>query len=158
MDDAAMAKSQENQSAIALKRLRERADLSMRELAELTGFKTASGIQRYEDAADRTSPWIAIDVVDRLARALKGRGSPPITEVEVFLQLGGALPPRLVSSGVPPTLTMKQSKPTKLPDGSKGLGIYTEEEVLIRLKVTVDLLRALRDDVDYLEDELARRG
>lgn len=128
----------------------------MRELAQASGFKTASGIQRYEDAADRSSPWIAIDVVDRLAKALKDRGNPPISEVEVFLQLGGALPPRLVGSGVPPTLTMRQSKPTKLPDGSKGLGIYTEEDVLIRLRVTVELLRALRDDVDYLEADLAR--
>jgi transcriptional regulator with XRE-family HTH domain len=156
----AMARPSSNPSAIALKKLRERAGLSMDALATGAGFKSASGIQRYESPTDRTSPYIPLDVVERLAQALRGRGDPPITEVEVFQDLAGALPPRLLfvaDLAEPPTLHVTSSKPTKLPDGTRGLALYSQEKIAVRLGVTVEVIRSLRDDLDFLESVLSGR-
>jgi transcriptional regulator with XRE-family HTH domain len=155
--DAAMANSPENPSAIALKKFRERAGLSMEKLAQAAGYKSASGIQRYESPVDRTSPYIPVDVVERLAEALEGLGNPPITEVEVFQELAGALPQRLLfgaSRGEPPTVHVTSSKPTKLPDGSRGLALYSEERVAIRLGLDAEAIRSIREDLDFLESVL----
>jgi hypothetical protein len=123
----------------------------MAELASAAGYRTASGIQRYEEATDRGGKWIGIEVVERLATALKGRGAPPITETEVFLELAGALPPRLVGPAGRPNLHATSTKPTRLPDGKRGVSLLSEEGVEIKFAVTKDVIRSLRDDLDFLE-------
>lgn len=155
MDDAGMPAHPENPSAIALKKLRNRAGLSMDRLAKASGFKTASGIQRYENPTDRTSPYMPMDVVARLAGALTGLGTPPITEVEVYAELAGALPPRLANQVEMPTFLVTSSKPTNLPDGAKGLGLYSETgRLAIRLRLSRAAIRDIREDLDFLESVL----
>lgn len=156
-EDTGMVTPPENPSAIALKKLRDRADLSLDKLAKDAGFKSASGIQRYESPTDRTSPYIPMDVTERLASALKGRGDPPITEVEVYEQLAGALPPRLLfaGQGEPPTLRVTSSKPTRLPGGARGLALYSGERVAVRLALTPEVIQILREDLIFLESVLS---
>jgi transcriptional regulator with XRE-family HTH domain len=158
MNDAGMNARADNPSAIALKKFRERAKLSMEKLATAAGFKSASGIQRYESPVDRTSPYIPMDVVERLAEALVGHGKPPITEIEVFQELAGGLPHRLLfgaGPAEPPSLHVTSSKASKLPDGSRGLALYTEERVAVRLALTPEAIRSIREDLDFLESVLA---
>lgn len=88
---------------MALKRLREKAGLSMEELAHAAGYKHASGIQRYEsDTYIRKH--FPVDLVRRLAPALAGRGNPPITVREIYLTLAGVLPPAMPPDQIQPNV------------------------------------------------------
>lgn len=71
-----------------LKKLRERSGLSMRELAELLGYKTASGYQRWEDGTVFTKESLPSHLVEKLIDHLSGKGEPPIQPAEI-LRLGG---------------------------------------------------------------------
>ena len=79
-----------------LKGLRKRAGLSMEVMARLSGYKGASSIQRYENAEQFRKRYLPFDVVERFATALVGRGSPPISQAEVYAMAGpvarGAFP------------------------------------------------------------------
>lgn len=123
----------------------------MARLAEKAGYKTASGIERYENPTDRTSPYISMRVTERMARALVGLGQPPISEFEVFSQLAGALPPRLANQVEPPTVRVTSSKATNLPDGSKGLGLWSESGLAVRLHLSRRAIQDMRLDLDFLE-------
>jgi transcriptional regulator with XRE-family HTH domain len=68
--------------ATRLKELRERAGLSMAEMARLLGLKGASSYQRYEDPSTFKRKYLPREKVDLLIQ-LVGRGSPPITIVEI---------------------------------------------------------------------------
>lgn len=72
----------------SLKQLRTRAGLSMPALAKAAGFRTASGYQRYEDPQAFRRAYLPMDLTEKLAAALVGRGDPPITSREVA-QLAG---------------------------------------------------------------------
>jgi hypothetical protein len=61
-----------------LKKLRVRAGLSMAELAQQLGYKTASGYQRYENPEEYTKDQFPITFVHKLLVVLEGRGDPPI--------------------------------------------------------------------------------
>lgn len=78
----------------ALTRLRERAGLSMRELASAAKYSHASGIQRYVDA-NYEGP-LPLKIAQKFIGALSGRGSPPIADDEVMrltgLSTGNAVP------------------------------------------------------------------
>jgi SOS-response transcriptional repressor LexA len=71
-----------------LKKLRERSGLSMKELATLLGYKTASGYQRWEDETVFTKGSLPSHIVEKLLSHLSGRGEPPIEPAEI-LRLGG---------------------------------------------------------------------
>ena len=67
-----------------LKAIRERSGRSMAAVAKAVGYSGASSYQRYEDDATFTKKYIPLDLAEKLAQALVGRGKPPITEAEVL--------------------------------------------------------------------------
>lgn len=71
-----------------LRELRERAGLSKRKMAELLGFKGPSSYLRYEDPALYRKDMFPVDLTQRLASVLAGRGQPVISRQEV-LSLAG---------------------------------------------------------------------
>jgi len=75
----------------ALKALRERAGLTMAEMAKELGYKGASSYQRYEDPALYKKPYLPVPLLVMIHLNLVGKGTPPITSEEVEA-LG---PPRL---------------------------------------------------------------
>ena len=73
-----------------LRRLRQRSGLSMKALAKALGLRGASSYQRYEDETLNKTNHLRPDIVEKLARALIGRGAPPIGREEVLaLSFGG---------------------------------------------------------------------
>ncbi|HET8728570.1 MAG TPA: S24 family peptidase [Alphaproteobacteria bacterium] len=71
----------------ALRALRERAGLSMDALARELGYRGASSYQRYESEEFR-KPYLPMDLAERLAAALGGRGTPPVAPQEVLALAG----------------------------------------------------------------------
>ena len=78
--------------------LRERADLSMDELAKKMGYAGASSIQRYENPNEYKKTYIAPDLAAKLVKALVGRGTPPIEASEVLALCRPAPRPIVISS------------------------------------------------------------
>lgn len=73
-------------AAAKLKRLMTHAGLTYRALAERAGYKGPSSIQTHmKDDAEV----ISVDVAIRLARALEGLGSPPLTYADIVATLSG---------------------------------------------------------------------
>ncbi|ASY62484.1 hypothetical protein SJ05684_c10260 [Sinorhizobium sojae CCBAU 05684] len=64
--------------------LRERSGLSMTALAKKMGYAAASSIQRYESQTDYKKTYLDPDVAEKLAKAVVGRGTPPIEAREVW--------------------------------------------------------------------------
>lgn len=64
--------------------LRNRAGLSIKNLAVAMGYKNASSIQRYLDPAAYTGGYLYRDLVSKIEDALIGRGVPPITREEIW--------------------------------------------------------------------------
>lgn len=75
----------------ALRRLWVRSDLSMAAFAKASGFAHASGVQRYLDAAFVKR--LPVDVAERFAATLAGKGSPPIERGDVMALTGIAADP-----------------------------------------------------------------
>lgn len=71
-----------------LKKLRERAGLSMNSLARDCGFKGASSYQRYENSDQYARKWLPLSLVVKIAKALTGKGDPPIAQNEVMALAG----------------------------------------------------------------------
>ncbi|ATE84633.1 repressor protein CI [Sinorhizobium phage phi2LM21] len=71
-------------TASEFRKLRERAGMSMDELARAMGYKGASSIQRYENPDDYKTPGIKAELAARLLKALNGRGHPPIQPKEIW--------------------------------------------------------------------------
>lgn len=66
------------------RQLRERAGLSMDELAKGMGYKGASSIQRYENADEYKKEFISPDIAAKLLKVVSGKGIPPIEAKEVW--------------------------------------------------------------------------
>jgi transcriptional regulator with XRE-family HTH domain len=64
--------------------LRERAGMSMDELAREMGYSRASSIQRYEDPALYKKEFIQPELVLKMIKALVGKGDEPIGAAEVW--------------------------------------------------------------------------
>lgn len=64
--------------------LRERAGLTMAQLAKAMGYKNASSIQRYENASALKRGYLRRDLVARFETALLGKGTPPIQRPEIW--------------------------------------------------------------------------
>lgn len=71
-----------------LKKLRERAGLSMQAVAKLMGLAGGSSYQRYENPVEFTKEALPQHIVRALISALVGKGDPPIAREEV-LRLSG---------------------------------------------------------------------
>lgn len=71
-----------------LRKLILRSGLSQARVAKGSGYATASGIQRYVDDKQFTDKYLPLGVVKNLAKALVGRGIPPVTEAEVLALAG----------------------------------------------------------------------
>jgi len=65
--------------------LRKRANLSRPALAKALGFKHPSGIQRYEQDGARSRNYVPPEILEKLVKALVGKGDPPITLSEVMV-------------------------------------------------------------------------
>lgn len=78
--------------------LRDRAGLTMQEMALALGYAGRSSIQRYESEGEYTKAWLPREFVDKLVPILVGRGDPPITKAEV-LRLAGWTPDLLLGVG-----------------------------------------------------------
>lgn len=75
----------ENESVtLRLRELRERAGLSMDDLAKGMGYSRASSIQRYVNPDEYRKQYFAPDLAAKLAKALVGKGSPPIQAKEIW--------------------------------------------------------------------------
>ncbi|WP_162600031.1 helix-turn-helix transcriptional regulator [Azospirillum sp. TSH58] len=59
-----------------LRELRQRAGISLDELAKEAGFKGQSSLQRYEDPEAYKRPYFRVDFVDRIIGPLTKRGIP----------------------------------------------------------------------------------
>lgn len=84
-----MARRLGDPAPIRLRKFRERAGLSMEQLALKAGFKHASGLQRHENPEAFTEPYYTAKLVGRLAKGLVGLGEPTITKEELFADLAG---------------------------------------------------------------------
>ena len=71
--------------------LRERAGFTMSRLAAELGYRTPSGLQRYEDPAAYRKPYLPLELVGKLAAILPGKGVPPVTPGEVYALAGVSL-------------------------------------------------------------------
>lgn len=87
------AMSETDSVTLKMRALRERAGLSMAELAKAMGYKNASSVQRYEDPAIFTKPHFTAEYVGKLLKVLAGKGSPPISPAEIW-ELSGLSSPR----------------------------------------------------------------
>ena len=64
--------------------LRERAGLTMQQMAKAMGYARASSIQRYENPAQLKSGYLKRDLVAKLEKAVLGKGYPPIQRPEIW--------------------------------------------------------------------------
>lgn len=71
-----------------LRRLRQRAGLSIGEMAKEAGFRQGSSYQHYEDPGLFRRPYLPLEVAERFADVLEGRGEPSITRAEVYALAG----------------------------------------------------------------------
>lgn len=97
-----------------LKKLRNRAGLSMDEIAKKLGFARASSYQRYENATQFQKDYLPADLVERLSHVLTGLGNPPIDSLEI-LRLAGIA--KIVTKAAPEGLlitALQQSPGPKL--------------------------------------------
>ncbi len=69
---------------LQMRKLRERAGLSMDEMARALGYARASSIQRYENENEFSKDYFSVDLTQKIAKALIGRGNPPIMADEVW--------------------------------------------------------------------------
>lgn len=69
---------------LQMRKLRERAGLSMDEMARALGYARASSIQRYENENEFSKDYFSVNLTQKIAKALIGRGNPPIMADEVW--------------------------------------------------------------------------
>lgn len=86
-----MTKRTARETGKMLRDLRIRAGVSQRLLADTLGFKSQSGITRYEQGQRGKDVYLPPWMILKLVAALKGKGDPPITIAEIYA-LGGEGP------------------------------------------------------------------
>ncbi len=67
-----------------MRKLRERTDMSIDQMAKAMGYASASSIQRYFDAGKLKTGYLKRDFVAKVEKALLGKGNPPITRPEIW--------------------------------------------------------------------------
>jgi len=87
---------QQFETAKKLRAIRERAGLSMAAIAKAMGLKGSSSYQRYEEEAGyQKRRFLLPEVAEKVAQAVAGKGTPPITRAEV-MALAGVSPSAVV--------------------------------------------------------------
>lgn len=86
MTDGLMRDMDNSPESIAnrMRKLRERADMSIDQMAREMGYASASSIQRYFDAGKLKTGYLKRDFVAKVEKVLLGKGSPPITRPEIW--------------------------------------------------------------------------
>lgn len=141
-DNGAVSDNESTGAAIA--RLRARSGLSVRDLAIAAGYNHGSGVQRYLDAAyDKRLP---VEVAERLATALVGKGDPPITRDEVLSLTGISLEQK----GIPSKPTRMDIAPDQPPVRSVDGG---ETAPVSRLDLSYSMGPGRDLDDSYIESE-----
>jgi transcriptional regulator with XRE-family HTH domain len=142
------------QAAIVLKRLRERAGLSMEKMANALGYKKPSGYQYYESVDKFKKETLPLDMVEGLIKILAGKGDPPITAREVF-ELSGISQDRLLELYI---LTNAPDAPIETPNIPSSSNDHIDRAVN-RLKDDIDAqLASLRQDLREMISEVLRRA
>lgn len=107
-----------------LRGLMERADLSVRAFAQRAGYSHGSGVQRYiEPEYDSALP---NQVAIKLADALDGRGSPPITRAEVLVLTG--ITPHIEARPTDILPPRYMDLPRDVPIYGTAVGTFSEDE------------------------------
>ncbi|MGY2995479.1 S24 family peptidase [Mesorhizobium sp. URHB0026] len=70
--------------ASRMRKLRERTDLSIDDMAKAMGYAGASSIQRYLDPGKLKPGYLKRDFVAKVEKVLLGKGNPPITRPEIW--------------------------------------------------------------------------
>lgn len=134
-----------------LKQLRNRAGLTMQEMADALGYAWPSGYQRYEDPSLYKRDFLPLSFVRKLADVLVGQGDPPITQEEVY-ELSEVTPTHLwVEAGFgeavdepEDAIRLKQAAHLPMPViGEVQAGIWkevqeTQDRLIDRLPITID--------------------
>ena len=82
--DYAAMKQNQGPVGAELRRLYERSGLTLAELAALMGYRGASSLQRYLEPDYLDGGLLPVKLASRFAKALAGRGTPPISAQDVF--------------------------------------------------------------------------
>ena len=80
-----MAKRLDDSAPVALQKLIKRSGISMSEVARLAGYKHASGLQRYVNPDEYKEHYFPVKTTEKLAKALVGKGQPPIAADDVYI-------------------------------------------------------------------------
>lgn len=70
--------------ATQMRELRERAGLSIDEMARSLGFSHANSIKQYEDEENNPKDYLPVEFTEKIARVLVGHGKPSIQPDEVW--------------------------------------------------------------------------
>lgn len=86
MTDGLMRHMDNSPESIAnrMRKLRERTDMSIDDMAKAMGYRGASSIQRYFDADKLKTGYLKRDLVAKIEKVLLGKGVPPITRPEIW--------------------------------------------------------------------------
>ena len=112
-----------NPIALAVKALRVRSGLSVRQIATAAGFGSPNAYTHYETRFKKE--YLPFDVAKQLAEVLEGHGNPPIERVEV-LNLAGPLP----LFGNPQTASPSSFEPVWPPNARVAVGVRPPPERL----------------------------
>lgn len=94
----------------AVAALRTRAGMSMADFAKALKYKGASSYQRYENPSEYKGGYLKRDLVAKMARALIGKGEPPIRQQEVWILAGPEFQPRFVDTFDPDDAEIEASE------------------------------------------------
>lgn len=104
-----------------LRKLIERSGVSQEKVAQAAGYAFASGLQRYI-SDDYAKPFLPRELVEKLKKPLVGKGTPPITEDEIYA-LAGLLQRTVEIPGAPMVEVAALSV-----EGAMGGGAVVESE------------------------------
>ncbi len=129
-----MQKAKKKHVAEAFSELIERSGLKKAAVAKGMGFSHASGLQRYTDPAlfGERNQYFRVDIVERAARILTGRGEPPILDAELYA-LANTTPPAKPGAtadrsgfGMPKLPTFPPAEPENKLTQNAERGVYSE--------------------------------
>ena len=72
----------------ALRKFRKRGGLTIQQMAKAVGFRNGSSYQHYESPRLFKRKYLPLEVAERFADALEGRGDPPIQRSEIYALAG----------------------------------------------------------------------
>ena len=72
----------------ALRKFRKRGGLTIQQMAKAIGFRNGSSYQHYESPRLFKRKYLPLEVAERFADALEGRGDPPIQRGEIYALAG----------------------------------------------------------------------